>query len=267
MRLFALAFALPMLTACDLILSNLPKGQSEPGYPGETGVAIGETGIDPGETGETGQIWVGEPLEVAGVTGAAENITVAGVLTLSGSSPDYSLTVGEAAAFDLHVVELADLSALQGDTVIVTTAAWGFEDRQSVMISDASGPVFAVDAGWSLDAVNAWLGGAALAWSDELGASEDEYWEISHRGLKVTHDDGEAVLMPGESQSLSLGGVNWLVTVIQAQDRTIKDGAPMPDCPVLDDALAFQLQRQELFTSVPTNGRTPGTDPFQAGCM
>jgi hypothetical protein len=267
MRLFALALALPMLTACDLILSHLPKGQSEPGYPGETGIAIVETGIDPGETGETGQIWVGEPLEAAGAQGAAENLTASGVLTLTGASPDYSLTVGEAAAFDLHVVELADLSALQGDEVTVTTIAWGFEPFQSLLVNDASGPVFAIDAGWSLDAVNTWLGTPALAWSEELGATEDEYWEISHRGLQITHDDGVQVLMPGESQSVSIGGVGWLVTVIEAKDRTLKDGAPLPDCPVLDDALAFQLQRQELFTAVPSNGRTPGTDPFQAGCM
>ena len=267
MRLFVLACALPMLTACDLILSNLPKGGSEPGYPGETGIVRPETGIDPGETGETGQIWVGEPLEVAGVKGAPENLAASGVLTLSGASPDYSLTVGEAAAFDLHVVELADLSALQGDEVTVTTIAWGIEDRQSLLISDAAGPVFAADVGWALDSVNAWLGTPALAWSDELGVGEDASWDISYRGLKVTHDDGEAVLLPGESQAFTIGGVHWLVTAIQAQDRTIKDGAAMPDCPVLDDPLAFQLQRQELFTAVPSHGRTPGTDPFKAGCM
>ena len=267
MRLFALALALPMLTACDLILSNLPKGGSEPGYPGETGIARPETGIDPGETGETGQIWVGEPLETAGVKGDTRDLTASGALTLSGTSPDYTVTVGETAAFDLHVVELADLSALQGATVTVTTISWGIEDWQSLLVNDASGPVFAVDAGWSLDAVNAWLGTPALAWSEELGASEDEYWEISHRGLQITHDDGELVLLPGESQSVSLGGVHWLVTVIQAQDRTIKDGAAMPDCPVLDDPLSYQLQRQELFTSVPTNGRTHGLGPYQAGCM
>ena len=73
--------------------------------------------------------------------------------------------------------------------------------------------------------------------------------------------------MPGESQSVSLGGVGWLVTVIEAKDRTLKDGAPMADCPVLEDPLSFQLQRQELFTDVPSNGRTPGADPFYAGCM
>ncbi|MCK6516058.1 hypothetical protein L6R46_13490 [Myxococcota bacterium] len=267
MRLFALALALPMLTACDLILSHLPKGGSEPGYPGETGISVGETGIDPGETGETGQIWVGEPLETAGVKGDTRDLTATGTLVLSGTSPDYSLTVGEAASFDLHVVELADLSALQGDEVSVTTIAWGFEPFQSLLVNDASGPVFAVDAGWSLDAVNAWLGTPALAWSEELGATEDESWEISHRGLKITHDDGVQVLMPGESQSVSLGGVIWLVTVIQAQDRTIKDGAAMPDCPVLDDPLSYQLQRQELFTTVPNNGRTHGLGPYQAGCM
>ena len=108
MRLFFLACALPMLTACDLILSNLPKGQSEPGYPGETGISVGETGIDPGETGETGQTWVGGPLETAGVKGDTRDLTATGTLSLSGTSPDYTVTVGETAAFVLHVVELAD---------------------------------------------------------------------------------------------------------------------------------------------------------------
>ena len=195
MRLFALALALPMLTACDLIPW---EGSSKP----STGIDIDTA--PPGETGETAQIWVGDPLETAGVKGDTRDLTATGTLTLSGASPDYSVTVGETAAFDLHVVELADLSALQGATVTVTTISWGIEDWQSLLVNDASGPVFAVDAGWSLDAVNAWLGTPALAWSEELGATENESWEISHRGLQVTHDDGELVLMPGESQSCLL---------------------------------------------------------------
>lgn len=216
-----------------------------------------------------------EQLEAATATPALTqeeftDVSASGTLQVSGEGQDLSLTVGEgegALSMDVHSAGRSDLSALSGLTVTADLLAWGFESSRSLLLRDEGGLLYALDAGWSLDAVNEALGAERLRWGDEVATAKDDTWTWSYTSLIVSTDDGELSLLPGDVANITLDGVPWRLVVVAAYARENVPNASMPGCPVLDDVLSYELLRLETSGEDDVLTRPEGLDPASAGCL
>ncbi|MCK6525362.1 hypothetical protein L6R49_28485 [Myxococcota bacterium] len=217
-----------------------------------------------------------EQLEAATATPALvqeefTDLSAAGALQVSGEGQDLTLTVGEgegALTVDVHSAGRTDLSALSGLSVTADLLVWGFESSRSLLLRDeAGGLLYALDAGWSLDAVNEALGAERLRWGDEVATDKDDTWTWSYTSLIVSTDDGELSLLPGDVANITLDGVPWRLAVVAAYAREVRPNAALPGCPVLDDVLSYELLRLETAGEDDVLIRPEGLDPASAGCL
>ena len=198
------------------------------------------------------------------------DVSVSGALQVSGEGQDLTLTVGEgegAMSMDVHSAGRSDLGGLSGLNVTADLLTWGFESGRSLLLSDEDGLVYALDAGWSLDAVNEALGAERLRWGDEVATDKDGTWSWSYTSLIVATDDGELSLLPGDVANITLDGVPWRLVVVAAYAREARPNAAMPGCPVLDDVLSYELLRLETAGADDVLIRPEGLDPASAGCL
>lgn len=178
-----------------------------------------------------------------------EDLTVSGDLSVSGSASDYTLTFqldgGEPTAVDVHTAAGLDLSALGGRLATAELLTFGFSTERSLILSDDAGPLYVLDAGFSMAEVNAALGAERLQVGEAYATDRDRTWEWAYTQLLVNHDDGVAVLLPGDVVELRLDGALWRVAVLTQYDRTARPNAALPGCPVLEDMLSYELLRVE----------------------
>ncbi|MCB9743206.1 MAG: hypothetical protein H6741_14290 [Alphaproteobacteria bacterium] len=197
-------------------------------------------------------------------------VEISGTLSLSGEDGSYPATItdseGVSLGFTLATPTQADLSDLDGAEVDAQLLIFGFEENRSLLLSDAEGPLYVLDAGFSAEEVNALFGAEVVSFGAEAAKDRDSTWTWSYTSLRLSTDDGEVELLPGEVTEVLIQGATYRATAIAAYDREARPNAALPGCPVLEDVLSYELQRVEAAGEEDFLSRPEGKEALSVGC-
>lgn len=217
-----------------------------------------------------------EQLETLEVTisgpGASEYeaLHALGGITVTGEGQDFSMAISSGAAelvLDVHSPGASDLSTLDASDGTIDVFESSFEGSRSFVVADDSGTVYFANAGDAGAEADALFGEGFASFGDEVGSTEDESFEWSYRYIDFQTDDGAVSLLPGEVETITVGGVDYRVAAIAAYDREPVEDAALPACPVLTDMLSYELLRLEATAEADFLTRPDGIPAAALGCL
>lgn len=193
-----------------------------------------------------------------------------GALAVEGGAQDFALTLsepgGEALSFQVHSPGAFDLAQLAGEGRAVHLLGGGLFDRHSVVVADEAGPLWVADLGDRADAVSVVIGGRPVRAGAEVASERDQTWDWSYTTLVVQTDEGEIELLPGEVETVTIGGVVWRFVAVAAYQRTPLPDAELTDCPVMEDMVAYEMLRVATVEAPTFVERPEGLGPAELGC-
>jgi hypothetical protein len=108
------------------------------------------------------------------------------------------------------------------------------------VLSDDQGPVFVADPGTSSAMSEALFGRAIVRFGPGVGATVDEHARTNQHLAVFATDTGDVGLLPGEVETLDIGGLSWRVVVVAAyQTHPLEEVA----CGAVDDVLSYEMLR------------------------
>ncbi|MCB9745437.1 MAG: hypothetical protein H6740_22860 [Alphaproteobacteria bacterium] len=199
-----------------------------------------------------------------------EDVAFSGALSVQGEGSDFTATLttgdGDTFAFDVHSPTEAPLGQLDGAEVSVSMPIFGFEETRSLILLEGADPVYVLDAGYSADDVNALFGAEVVSFGAEQATDRDSTWDWSYTTLRLSTDDGDVELLPGEVVEVTIDGARWRAAAIAAYDREVRPNGALPGCPVLHDVLSYELLRVEEAVTEDFLTRPLDQDPAALGC-
>jgi len=232
-----LVAALPMLLmACDQSADQQLEGFS-----------LEITADDP----EAGEFWYETSVEgTATVTGADRDHTV----TVEGADSTVELVV--------HSPAVTDLTVFDGRDVTVDVSG------RNMAVRDDDGIAYAADAGgyrWQLEQE---FGEGFADWGSVVRTEMDGTELYKYRTAVFAGDDGPVEIHPGDSDSVTIDGIDYDVTVIASY--TIEETMPfaaIAACGGPSDLLSYEMERVEQPREPRTVARPEGLEMARGmGC-
>lgn len=178
--------------------------------------------------------------------------TAQGQATVSGSGRDQTLTVqgaDESLEVAVHTPGSSDLRIFDGGEVQVDVSG------SSLVVSDDDGVVYVGDDGnrrWDLEDE---FGVGFVDFGSTIRAVADGAQVTTYKNVRFQTDEGEVELAPGEIDTVTLGGVDYRVTVIAAYE--VEELLPfVAMCGGTPDTLSYEMLRVEQ-RAEPTIVRRP----------
>lgn len=193
-----------------------------------------------------------------------------GELLVVGGPEDYAFVLteedGTELAFEVHSSGGFDLAHLSGPGRTLDLLGGAVPGHQSMVVSDESGPLWAADLGDRAAAVALLLDGVPVLPGETVYTDQDETWIWSYTTQRLSTDDGEIELLPGELETVVVAGRLWRFAPVAAYERRLRSGAELPDCSHLRDMLAYEMFRVEVALEPALRERAEGEPPAELGC-
>lgn len=218
---------------------------------------------------------VGDPPEQLEAVDVALSVDVEagryeGDLDVVGGPVDYAFVHtdedGQERAFEVHSPGEFDLAHIAGPDRVLHLLDGPVSGHQSVVVADGAGPTWVADLGDRAAAVSLLLGGQAVRNGETIYSDLDGVWQWTYTTLVVPTDEGDVELLPGEIQTVTIGGVYWRFAAVAAYKREPRAGAELSDCERMEDMLAYEMFRVGGLELPEVRERPVGEDPASLGC-
>ncbi len=193
-----------------------------------------------------------------------------GELLVVGGPQDFAFVLteddGKELAFEVHSPGSFDLLHLDGPERTLHLLGGSVSGHQSLVVEEETGPIWAADLGDRAAAVALLLGGDAVRHGDTIFVDQDDTWKWTYTTLIVPTDDGDVELLPGDVETVTIGGVYWRVVAVAAYTRRLRSGAEVSDCERMQDMLAYEMFRVAVPERSSARTRPAGLASATLGC-